>query len=300
MKHKNTHKHPATTQPPVFPRGSAAHGGSPAPEPSPKENKAPSRAAQGTAQANPKDKLPDNRAILSELKLVRDLTSDTEKPVILSFEPIGKIADSSSSAAADAAAASGTISPTIQVGSGSQYAVKVGDVLYAVVSTALNSDIPSPVMATVVEGRLKGAKVLGAFQLTGERVLLSFDRLITKDGVLMGIRGVGVDPDTSEATVKSRVNTHFWERWGSLIGASFIEGLGRAAGRKNTRVYVNDNSVVEDGTSRTMSDITLESMEKVGQRAANQVERGFDRLPTVTVEAGEHVGVLILEAETGS
>jgi type IV secretory pathway VirB10-like protein len=272
-------------------------------KPQTKASQAPEAARRREAPGpeTSKDKPIDNRAILGELRMVKDSSGSSERPVVLSFEPMGLRAGESIGDGRDGEGMPGSSSDTKSSGSSSSGSIpsslKIGDVLYAVVSNSLNSDIPSPVMVSVVEGKLKGAKALGSFRLTGEYVLLSFDRLITKEGLVIGINAVGVDPDTSEASVRSRVDTHFWERWGSLMGASFIEGLGRAAGRKNTRVYVNDNSVVEDGTSRTIEDITLESLEKVGQRAANQVERGFDRLPTVTVKAGEHVGLLILDVE---
>jgi type IV secretory pathway VirB10-like protein len=169
-----------------------------------------------------------------------------------------------------------------------------GEILYAVIELALNSDIPSPVLATVAEGPLKGAKAIGTFRQAGEGLTIAFTRIVPKGGPEIRVEAVGIDPDASLPSVRADVDTHFWERWGSLAAASFIEGLGHAASGRRTRVYVSGDTVVEEGIGKTMGDITLEAVGKVGERAAVQVERGFDRPPTVTVRAGEHVGILLI------
>jgi type IV secretory pathway VirB10-like protein len=148
----------------------------------------------------------------------------------------------------------------------------------------------------VAEGPLRGSKALGAFKATAGGLSIAFDRIVLPDGRETRVEAVGVDPDSSAPGVRSRTDTHFWERWGSLAAASFIEGLGGAVSGRRTRVYVSGDAVVEEGVGKTAADIALEAAGKVGERAAAQVERGFDRPPTVTVRAGEHVGILILSA----
>jgi intracellular multiplication protein IcmE len=161
---------------------------------------------------------------------------------------------------------------------------------------ALNSDSPTPAVATVTEGPLKGAKALGAFRAEGVHAVISFTRIVPVGGPEISVEALGIDPVAALPSVRSRADTHFWERWGSLAAASFIEGLGQAASGRRTRVYVSGDAVVEEGIGKTSGDIALEAAGKVGERAAAQVERGFDRPPTVTVRAGEHVGILILSA----
>lgn len=83
--------------------------------------------------------------------------------------------------------------------------LKPGDLLYAVVDTGVNSDVPSAVMATVVSGKYNKAKLLGKFQRFDERLVLAFNRLMLPDGRDMQIEGFAVDPDTTEASVASSV-----------------------------------------------------------------------------------------------
>ena len=110
-------------------------------------------------------------------------------------------------------------------------ALKPGDLLYAVIDTGVNSDVPSAVMGTVASGTFKNGRLLGKFQRFEERLVLSFSRIILPDGSNVQIEGYAVDPATSEASVASSVNTHFFSDWVGLIATAFLEGLSSA---KNT------------------------------------------------------------------
>lgn len=176
-----------------------------------------------------------------------------------------------------------------------------GDMLYAVVDTAVNSDVPSAVMATVSTGKLRKTRFIGKFQRLDERLVLTFTRAVLPDGSSVGIEAYAVDPETTEVSVASSVDTHFLERWGGLIAASFLEGFGEAkrySGAEST-VYGNYN-----GTSDQMvwNDYSLEDQAwiaagKVGQRAGRVFEQGFNRPPTVRLASGCPIGVLVLNTK---
>jgi hypothetical protein len=189
------------------------------------------------------------------------------------------------------------VEPLRDTASLGSYFLSPGDLLYAVTDLALNSDYPSPVIATIVQGQFKGAKVLGSFKSSGDSLILSFSKIISPEGMEIPIEAVGIDPDTTLTSLKSDVDTHFLSRWGSLLAASFIEGFGQAVSTRNTRVYTVGDTVVQDDFGKTYRDITLEAIGKVGGRAATQVERGFDRAPTVTVAPGKAVGILIIKTD---
>ena len=89
-------------------------------------------------------------------------------------------------------------------------ALKPGDLLYAVIETGVNSDVPSAVMATVASGKYKNARLLGKFQRFEERLVLAFSRIVLPSGEDLQIEGYAVDPSTSEASVASSVDTHFF------------------------------------------------------------------------------------------
>ena len=192
---------------------------------------------------------------------------------------------------------------TAQQPDGNALALKPGDLLYAVIDTGVNSDVPSAVMGTVASGKLKNARLLGKFQRFDERLVLTFSRVILPDGKDAQIEGYAVDPATSEASVASSVNTHFFSRWGGLIATAFLEGLGSAkkySGAQST-IYGGYGGGVNGQSTDQMvwntyspADQAWIAAGKVGEKAGKIFEKNFERPPTVTLASGTPIGVLIL------
>ncbi|MDR2503367.1 MAG: hypothetical protein LBD82_03140 [Deltaproteobacteria bacterium] len=179
--------------------------------------------------------------------------------------------------------------------------LKPGDLLYAVVETGVNSDVPSAVMATVVSGPLKNARLLGKFQRFEERLVLAFARAILPSGEDIQLEGYAVDPATSEASVASSVDTHFFSRWGGLVASAFLEGLSTAkrySGAQST-VYGGIGGVADQMIWNRYSpeDQAWIAAGKVGEKASRIFERNFERPPTVYLEQGTPIGVLILNVK---
>lgn len=180
----------------------------------------------------------------------------------------------------------------------------VGDMLYAVVDTGVNSDVPSPVMATVTSGKLKKTRLIGQFKRFDERLVLTFNRALLPGGESVQLNAYAVDPNTTHASVASSSDTHFFERWGGLIASAFLEGLGdakRFSGSQST-IYGYGNGV--NGTTDQMvwNDYSVQDQVwiaagKVGEKAGRILERGFDRPPTVYLDAGAPIGVLIMDVK---
>lgn len=179
--------------------------------------------------------------------------------------------------------------------------LKPGDVLYAIIDTGVNSDVPSAVMATVAQGKYRNSRLLGSFQRHEERMVLAFSRVILPDGKNLQLEAYAVDPQTSEASVASSVDTHFFSRWGGLIASSFLEGLGgakRYSGASSTVYgYGNQSSDQMVWNNYSPEDQAWIAMGKVGEKAAKIFEKGFDRPPTVYLESGSPVGILIINVK---
>lgn len=199
------------------------------------------------------------------------------------------------------AASSATDVQKIEAAETAQLDLKVGDMLYAVVDTGVNSDVPSAVMATVAGGKYRKTRLIGSFKRFDERLVLSFNRAILPSGESAQIEAYAVDPNTTEASVASSVDTHFFERWGGLIASAFLEGLGEAkrySGAESTvygGYYGNSDRMVWGDYS--LEDQAWIAAGKVGEKASKQFEKGFDRPPTVYLEAGSPVGVLVMNVK---
>ena len=172
--------------------------------------------------------------------------------------------------------------------------LSVGDILHAVNRVTLDSDAPGPAMVEVVRGPYRGARVIGSFQRLGEHLVLRFSELAARDGTLFAIEGYAIDPATDRTAVRSSVDRHTLERWGGLVAASFLEGFGDAVSRSGTSSY---STVYGSGWSvpgYSLGDEMWIAAGKVGERAANVLDRGFNRAPTVVLESGTAMGVLLM------
>ena len=192
-------------------------------------------------------------------------------------------------------------SGTPSVAASSRPAVKPGDLLYAIIDVGVNSDVPSAVLATVTSGTYRNARLTGSFQRHDERLVLAFNRIILPSGETIQVESYAVDPTTSEASVASSVDTHFFSRWGGLVASAFLEGLGTAkrySGAQST-IYGYGNDVTDQMVWNTysVSDQAWIAAGKVGEKAGKIFERNFDRPPTVRLESGTPVGVLVMNVK---
>lgn len=179
--------------------------------------------------------------------------------------------------------------------------LKPGDLLYAIMDVGVNSDVPSAVLATVTSGAYRNARLMGGFQRHDERLVLAFNRAVLPSGETVQLEAYAVDPSTSEASVASSVNTHFFSRWGGLIASAFLEGLGSAkrySGAQST-IYGSGGDTTDQMVWNTYSveDQAWIAAGKVGEKAGKIFEKGFDRPPTVRLESGTPVGVLIVNVK---
>ncbi len=181
--------------------------------------------------------------------------------------------------------------------------LKPGDILHAILQTAINSDEPGPVRARVVGKRFNQAILLGRldeFQpVVGnrpERVLVKFQYLTLPNGTVYDIESFAIDPDSTRTALASSVDHHYLSRWGALIAASFLEGYGsavRASNRTTTvGLFGNVVSVPKDGINH--DDIAKEALGTVGERLSNAVGQHFNRPNTIRVASGSALGVLIV------
>ncbi len=175
--------------------------------------------------------------------------------------------------------------------------IKSGTIMFAVLDTGVDSDYPdTPVMATIVSGPMKGARLLGKLALAQgqDRVSLSFN-LMDMDAwpKTKTVSAFAIDPDTARTVMASSVNHHYMMRYGSLFASSFMTGFASGiqnAGTSTTGIF---------GTSSTHPQLSFGSNVAValGQvgTAFTDVVKGYVNTPTtVKVNAGVGLGILFM------
>ena len=171
-------------------------------------------------------------------------------------------------------------------------AIPAGEIFYAVMITEVNSDEPGPILAQVLNGRLKGARLLGEFKRNDESVSLSF-KAVSYGKETSALSALAVDPATARTGIATDVNHHYISRYGALLAASFLEGFGEAIQQDGTSVVVNDFSVASESDFSTADQVAI-GVGKVGEALGDAAKKNFDRHNTITVDSGTAIGVLIM------
>lgn len=173
--------------------------------------------------------------------------------------------------------------------------IKSGQIYFAVLDTAVDSDYPdTPVMATIIEGKFKGAKLLGKLNLAQgqDKVSLNFTQMDQEDWPsAKTISAYAIDPDTARTVMASEVDHHYLSRWGLMMASSFVQGYSTAitnAGTSTTGIF---------GTSTDHPELSPGSKIAVGigQIGTNLNEiamENMNRPTTVKIYAGVGLGIL--------
>ncbi|OGT55436.1 MAG: hypothetical protein A3F14_06535 [Gammaproteobacteria bacterium RIFCSPHIGHO2_12_FULL_43_28] len=213
-------------------------------------------------------------------------------------------ADDAAAAGGGVTAVSGPGSATSSIGTppaglSGPSLIKAGSILFAVLDTAVNSDYPdSPVLATVVAGDYKGAKLLGKLTTTKsvsgqlDRVSLNFT-LMNLDAwpKAKAVTAYAIDPDTARTVLASEVNYHYLQRFGAIMATSFLQGYATGItneGTSTTGIF---------GTSTTTPALSpgnkiAVALGQIGQTLGSVTQNYVDIPPTVKVDAGVGLGIL--------
>src|SRR3990167_8226791 len=184
--------------------------------------------------------------------------------------------------------------------------IKAGTIAFAVLDTAVDSDYPTtPVMATIVSGPFKGAKLLGKLSVTQstsgqlDRVGLSFN-LMNMDAWSQSksINAFAIDPDTARTVLASQVDYHYLKRYGAMMASSFITGYANAI---TTSGATTTTGIF--GTSTTHPQLSpgqniAVGLGQVGQTIGNTVQNYVNIPPTVKVDSGVGLGILFMSDVT--
>lgn len=178
----------------------------------------------------------------------------------------------------------------------SRYEVKAGTIIPAALVTALNSDLPGEVIATVTEnvydhvtGRYvlipQGTRLFGRYDsrvaYKQSRALVVWNRIIYPNGNSINIGGMTGSDATGAAGLSDRVNSHFGSLIKGITLSTAIAIGGAAADNAGTR----DNQLVTAGGGALSQEAS-----RTGQQI---VSRELDRQPTITVRPGFRLRVIV-------
>lgn len=173
--------------------------------------------------------------------------------------------------------------------------IKAGTILFAVLDTAVDSDYPdTPVMATIVEGPYKNAKLLGKLSLAQgkDKVSLNFNLMDTNAWVsAKSISAFAIDPDTARTVMASEVNHHYLTRYGAIMATSFLSGYSSAItqeGTSTTGIFGTSSS----HPSLSPGNKLAVGLGQIGTNLTGILAPNVNMPATVKVKSGVGLGIL--------
>ncbi|HVV69311.1 MAG TPA: TrbI/VirB10 family protein [Gammaproteobacteria bacterium] len=188
--------------------------------------------------------------------------------------------------------------------------LKAGTILFAVLDTGVNSDEQSPILATIIGSQsaeaqrqlkssniqLKNSKLLGQFTRVDKKLVLNFTTLSVPNlSKSIAVNAVAIDPDTARTALASDVNNHYLLRYGTLFASSFLQGLGTAVSQSGSTVVfqpTGNTFITNPSTSAVQKGLV--ALGNVGTQYAATLGQNFQKPPTVTLNAGTALGILLM------
>jgi type IV secretion system protein VirB10 len=179
----------------------------------------------------------------------------------------------------------------------SPYEIKAGTVLPAVLITAINSDLPGPVVAQVrehvydtVSGNTllvpQGSRLIAQYDSMvawgQERVLLCWNRLVLPNGDSMDLQCMPAADLKGAAGLADEVDEHWW-RILKGAGVATLLSVGTAYAAGDTTAY---NPTVGQVVARSASG-------EIGTVGAQLTRNNLSIQPTITVRPGFSVNVIV-------
>lgn len=183
-----------------------------------------------------------------------------------------------------------------EVTMGPVFPLRAGDVMFAVLDTGVNSDENSPILATIVTGKLKGARLVGIFALVQDKVVLNFNQLsvpwLSKS---VSVQAVAIDPNTARTALAHKVDNHYMQRYGGLFASSFLSGFAGAISSSGSQTSSGSGGILTTNAPLSVAQQLAVAVGNVGTAYSKVLGDSFTRPPTVTIEGGTGIGVLFMQ-----
>jgi len=179
--------------------------------------------------------------------------------------------------------------------------VPAGTVSYAQMLTEANSDVPGPILAQVVSGPLKGARVIGQFQVASgysDYLTLSF-KLADLKGTDYRINAIALDPDTTLGAMATEVDQRYMMRVVLPAAAGFLQGFASALGQGNSSITTNGTSTIIEQSTKSVQQGEYNGLSNAAQSAAQFFQNQANNTkPLIRVATGTPMGIFFIDTVT--
>ena len=202
---------------------------------------------------------------------------------------------------AEKAATGGDASKTEGTTPPAKTMVSAGTVSYAQLLTEANSDVPGPILAQIVSGPLKGARVVGQFVVANgysDYLTLTF-KLANWHGTDYRINALALDPDTTLGGMATEVDQRYMTRLILPAAAGFLQGFSSAIGQGNSSISTNGTTTIVDQSGKGTRQGIYTGIGAAASTASQFFQtQANNTKPLVRVAAGTPMGLFFVDTVT--
>lgn len=175
--------------------------------------------------------------------------------------------------------------------------LRPGDVLYAETLTSVSSDMDSPVLAEIVSGEFKGARLTGSFTTdqSSDRMVVNFSNMTLADGRVFSVSAFAVDGATAETAVASDVKRRYVARYGPIIAAAFISGYAQSRLKPPRRLLARGMMPLSPPKLRQLSQSLYAGAASAASAVSSDIMANAVQGPEIILRDGYPIGIIFVE-----
>lgn len=176
-----------------------------------------------------------------------------------------------------------------------EYTLVSGELLHGVLETAIHSDLPGMVRATLSEPAYAyvgkrvlmpaGSRLIGQYAANiaqgQRRIFIVWQRVVMPNGVSVQINSPGTDRFGRAGQGADTVNTHFWSRFGEATLLSLL-GAGSATYGVNSGAGYNSLSMYRSAVAESFNEAAQQSLQHT-----------LPVKPTLTIRQGARINIFV-------
>lgn len=182
---------------------------------------------------------------------------------------------------------------------------KAGDTCYAELDTAVNTDEPSPITATIRQcGELDDSKLVGKVEVpqsgqsqVAQKAVLRFtDINVPGQPTSIPTNAVAIDEATRRTALASDVDNHYFLRYGALFASGFLAGFGEALlkGGQDEQIVTTQTGAVVQRKAYDTKQLVMAGIGNVGKQTGSNMSSVFNRPATIKIDAKIGIGILFM------
>ena len=171
--------------------------------------------------------------------------------------------------------------------------VPAATVLYGQTLTEADSDIPAPILVSMLSGPFAGGRAIGTFQKTEDYLILAFGTII-KNKKEYKVNALAIDPETTLLGLETSTDHHYFERFILPAAAGFISGVGNYAQQAGSTVTNSTYGVTQSYPPLNTHQEILSGLGQSANALAGAINKESNEQPTIYVDSGTGIGIMFL------